>query len=141
MNTKLIVGLTILLIALIIISLFFTRQNPETTTLPQNTAIENTQITNEAQQPPVAQMIPPRRAVTIIGTPHKENKSASTLASGENRKQTIVENYQPQENVSSSSGSGATASSETEPGTTTQINKPPTPQELNEMRAKGIVLY
>ena len=141
MRIKTVLILTIVLIAAALIILFFIRKGLKTASLPEeNTAPEETEITNQEQP---KETTAPRRiiqqgAITVIETPHREHATPAPLAKAK-------ENEMRRANSpSSSQGTPLQITSSAAPSAAagiTVINKEPTPIEKKEMQSKGIMIY
>ena len=135
MNKRLIIILLIILVIAIFISLFLARQNTEVVVSPQKIEQENPQPDNY-EQVPVTQMVPAERKVIVIGTPSmKPQETPSPF----NQEGTIGE--AGSHSLTGASEEGQAASPEQRRAVVSKSNKLPTPQELNEMKAKNIVIY
>ena len=150
MKNKLVFVLAALLLIILFISLFLGRQAPKISTLQENPAIENKQMLDEMQWPirETGQMPSPRRAITIIEAPGRENRAQLPILDKENMAQPVRIDKESEKEKAKNAASAETtagseiedASSETEAGITV-LNKQPTEEEQQEMRSKGVVLY
>ena len=150
MKNKLVFVLAALLIIILFISLFLGRQVPKTSTLQENPAIENKQMPDEMQWPirETGQMPSPRRTITIIEAPGRENRAQLPILDKENMAQPVrIDKESEKEEAENAASTETTADSEIEDASSeseagiTILDKQPTEEEQQEMRSKGVVLY
>jgi hypothetical protein len=133
MKIKLILFLTLLLIIVMFLSYLFVQHSLKTT-LP----VGNEEMLSQMQLP-AAEILPSRlsgnRAITIVKRPQKQNKVSPVPDSASKS----VEDYSAP--VIVESGPKAQDSSSVSRGGITKINKQPTPQQREEMKAKGTLIF
>jgi hypothetical protein len=146
MKIKLMLALTALLIILAFISFFLGQKGPAIAPVSEKPAIEAEQKPSGIEWP-ILDMPLPKRAITVIKTPGKENRSIITFPDKENKaRSALIDKENKRERANSQSQeaiSGPEAketSFESEAGIAI-MNKQPAVEEQEEMITKGIVFY
>lgn len=147
MRTKIMFALTALIVILLFINLFLNQQAPKTAPLPENPAIENKQAPDEMHWP-IGEAPLPRRAITVIEKSGRGNKALPQILDKEDNVQPAPIDKESKREKAKNPASIETTpvseagqtSYESEAGITI-IDKQPTAEEKEEMKAKGIVIY